>query len=50
MHKITLVSPFPAGRGSGGWGQKIRLTAGLYVSQAVQCRGAGGFAPGEINF
>ena len=22
LHEITLVSPFPPGRGAGGWGQK----------------------------
>ena len=26
--KITLISPFPPGRGSGGWGQKSKLKAG----------------------
>ena len=26
--KITLVSPFPPGRGSGGWGRKRKLKAG----------------------
>ena len=27
MHKITLVSPFPPGRGLGGWGQEGKLKA-----------------------
>ena len=27
MHEITLVSPFPPGRGSGGWGQQSKLKA-----------------------
>ena len=26
--KITLISPFPPGRGSGGWGQQSKLKAG----------------------
>ena len=33
MHKITLVSPFPLGRGSGGWGQKSKLKAGATGNQ-----------------
>ena len=28
LHKITLVSPFPLGRGAGGWGQKSIDKAG----------------------
>ena len=31
--KITLVSPFPPGRGSGGWGQKRKPKAGLAGKQ-----------------
>ena len=27
LHEITLVSPFPPGRGLGGWGQKSKLKA-----------------------
>ena len=30
--------------------RRVPVRHGLYVPQAVQCRGAGGFAPGEINF
>ena len=29
MHEITLVSPFPPGRGSGGWGRQSKLKAGV---------------------
>ena len=28
LHEITLVPPFPPGRGSGGWGQPSKLKAG----------------------
>ena len=27
LHEITLVSPFPPGRGSGGWGRESKLKA-----------------------
>ena len=33
LHEITLVSPFPPGRGSGGWGQKSKLKGGLAGNQ-----------------
>ena len=29
LHEITLVSPFPPGRGVGGWGQQSKLKAGV---------------------
>ena len=29
LHEITLVSPFPLGRGLGGWGKESKLKAGL---------------------
>ena len=29
MHEITLIPPFPAGRGEGGWGQESKLKTGL---------------------
>ena len=29
LHEKTLVSPFPPGRGSGGWGQEAKLKAGF---------------------
>ena len=28
LHKIILISPFPPGRGLGGWGQERKLKAG----------------------
>ena len=28
LHEITLVSPFPPGRGAGGWGRNRKLKAG----------------------
>ena len=31
--KITLISPFPPGRGAGGWGQQSKLKAGLAGDQ-----------------
>ena len=29
LHEITLVSPFPPGRGAGGWGQETKLKVGF---------------------
>ena len=29
MHEITLIPPFPPGRGLGGWGKERKLKAGL---------------------
>ena len=33
LPEITLVSPFPPGRGSGGWGQERKLKAGAAGNQ-----------------
>ncbi len=33
LHEITLVSPFPPGRGLGGWGQEGKLKAGAAGDQ-----------------
>ena len=34
LHKITLGSPFPPGRGVGGWGRQRKLTAGSAGDQS----------------
>ena len=33
LHEITIVSPFPPGRGSGGWGKESTLKAGIAGDQ-----------------
>ena len=33
MHEITIVFPFPPGRGSGGWGKESTLKAGIAGDQ-----------------
>ena len=42
LHEITLVSPFPPGRGSGGWGQDSIDTAGKAGAAGYSTRPAGG--------
>ena len=42
MHKITLVSPFPPGRGSGGWGQKALTWQKIASAARASPRGCKG--------
>ena len=45
LHEITLVSPFPLGRGSGGWGQKSTDAAEKASAARVQPRECKGRSP-----
>ncbi len=60
LHGITLGSPFPSGRGSGGWGQKSKLKSGaagnpkgkpplpgVWFAPLFPCRA--GFSPGDAR-
>ena len=45
LHEITLGSPFPPGRGSGGWGQKSKLKSGAAGNPKGKPPAGAWFAP-----
>ena len=47
MHEITLVSPFPPGRGLGGWGQQSKLKA--EVAGGKEGKPPAGYSGGKVS-